>query len=359
MASELNKIMKEVNSNFGEGTLCLASEAKCLHVNRIQWGIFPLDCEMGGGVPLGRVIQLHGPYSSGKTTLALYLARNVQKYSKQKMIAWIDAEGVFDTEWAKQVGVDLGKLLICRPQTGQKGLDIAEELVKTRECGLLVIDSIANIAPKEELEGAMEDQQIGLLARVINKFIRKITMALQPDSLTDNKMRNDAIVLLLNQERDTINPYAPKTTPGGRGKDFASSVTIEIRRGSWISEGTGEDKDIVGQEIFFKIEKNKTAAPKRTGMFDFYFKNTKMFHIGEIDNGKTILNYAIQHSIIQRSGSFYTFESKKWQGRESAIEYFKHHPEDFQKVSDRVLQLYAVNNISVTKEVEEKEEKGA
>jgi recombination protein RecA len=354
MGSELNRVVKEINNNFGEGTLCLASEAKTLPVKRLLWGIFSLDCEIGGGVPLGRVIQLHGPYSSGKTTLALYLAKNVQQLAKQKMVAWVDTEGVFDIEWAKQMGINLDKLLICRPQTGQRGLDIAEEVVKTHECGLLVIDSIANITPKEEIENAMEDQQIGLLARIVNKFIRKVTMALQPEGLIDEKMRNDCIILLLNQERSTINPYQPKTTPGGRGKDFASSVTIELRRGSWISEGTGEDKDIVGQEIYFKVEKNKTAPPQRTGLFDFYFKNTDSFKIGEIDNNKSILNYAIQHTVIQRSGSFYIFEGKKWQGKDAAIEYFKHHPEDFQKVKDRVLQLYSITNISVLEDKNDK-----
>lgn len=355
--SELNKVIKDINKTYGEGTVCLASDAKVLPIRRIEWGIFSLDCELGGGLPYGRVVQLHGPYSSGKTTLALHLARNVQKSARQKMVAWIDAEGAFDTEWAKSQGVDLTKLIICRPDAGQKGLDIAEELVRTRECGLLVVDSLANIVPKEELENSMEDQQMGLLARVINKFIRKVTMALQPiDGMLEEKNSNDCIVLLLNQERATMDKYHPITTPGGMGKDFASSITVSIRRGTWIAEKQGDQEIVVGYEIFFKIEKNKTAPPKRDGTFDFYLRTTPNFNVGEVDNMKSVILYGIQHNIIERKGSFYTFNGKRCQGKEEIIEYLKKSPDEYELMKNQVLKLYSVNMSIDTGGKHEKEE---
>jgi len=316
---KLEEVLERVNKTYGSGTICRASEAKTLPVERVESGVFALDYEIGGGFPKSRVTQIHGPFSSGKSLIGLKLTKSVQSQKRNSVVFWLDLEGVFDKEWAEVNGVDLKRLLISQPEYGQKGLDIAEEVVRSRECGLLVVDSVAAVIPKEEQEVSIEEWQMGLQARVINKFIRKITSALQPTDLRDYKTANECIVLLLNQERATMDKFHPIVTPGGWGKEFAASIVIGLRRGDWIEE----DKRKVGHEICFRVEKNKTYTARRDGLFDFYIDETKGFKKGEIDNVKSIVLVGIDRGFIKRSGSYYSFIGKRFQGREELVDHFK------------------------------------
>lgn len=347
----LASTIAKINKTYGEGTCIFASDAKALEVERVPWGIFSIDVEIGGGVPMGRITQIHGPYSSGKTTLAVKLAAQVQKLPKVNKVAWIDAEGAFDRKWFEGLGMDMKKTIIVQPDEGPKGLDMAEELVRTREIGLLVVDSVANIVPIKEIEESIENQGMALHARLINKFIRKISMALMPGNLTGSG--NKCIVLLLNQERQTMNKYQPIVTPGGMGKEFAASLILGIRRGDWIS---GESaKMIAGHEIHFKVEKNKTYPPKREGMFDFYFKPCHPFQAGDIDNEKSVILYGIEKFIIERTGSIYHFDGKKFKGKEPLLEYFKDHPEKVERLKEQLIAVTpARNTIEVNGHVKKK-----
>jgi recombination protein RecA len=314
----------------------MASDAKSINVKRLPTGIFALDVEIGGGLPQGRIVAIHGPESSGKTTMAAKFAGQVQKKPKQNKVAWIDLEGAFDRDWFEKQGMDLDKTILVQPDAGAKGLDIAEELLRTGELGMLVVDSVAMVVPDQEIEESIEHQGMALQARLINKFMRKIGMALQPGDLTGEG--NQCIVLLLNQERATMDKYHPIVTPGGKGKEFAASIIIGIRRGDWIAE-EGDAKKFVGHEIHFKTEKNKCSPPKKAGVFDFYFSACHPFEAGAVDNEKSILLYGVEKFIIERSGSIYSYKGQKFKGKEELLEYFKGHPKEVEDIKQQLLQI--------------------
>jgi recombination protein RecA len=331
----LEKALNQINKTYGVGTVVRGDQASSLKIERVSWGAFALDVETGGGVPKGRIVSIHGPFSSGKTSLALKLAHQVQQNEEPNKVVWVDAEGALDLPWAEKLGLDLKKTYIVQPDEGPKGLDIAEELVKTKEIGLLVIDSVANIVPTQETESSMEEWQMGLHARLINKFIRKISMALQPGNLTG--AGNKCIVTLLNQERATMDKYHPITTPGGKGKEFAASIIVALRRGDWISDEEG--KKVMGHEIHFKVEKNKTFPPKREGSFDFYFMDGPLFKGGEIDNEKSVILYGVEKSFIERAGAIYRYRNQAFKGKEELLKFFKSHPAEIHHLRDKLIDV--------------------
>lgn len=343
----LASVMAAINKTYGQGTIAMASDAKSINVKRLSTGIFALDVETGGGLPQGRVVSIHGPESSGKTTLAAKFAGQVQKKPKQNRVAWVDLEGAFDREWFEKQGMDLDKTILVQPDAGAKGLDIAEELLRTGELGMLVVDSVSMVVPDQEIEESIEHQGMALQARLINKFMRKIGMAMQPGDLTGDG--NQCIVLLINQERATMDKYHPITMPGGKGKEYAASIIIGIRRGDWIAE-EGDAKKFVGHEIHFKTEKNKCSPPKKAGVFDFYFSDCDPFKAGAVDNEKSVILYGVEKFIIERAGSIYKYKNQAFKGKEELLEYFKAHPKEVEELKSRLIDVTP----RLSKEVEEK-----
>jgi recombination protein RecA len=314
------QVMNKINKTYGEGTVVLGNEAKHMKVRRIKSGIFDLDYEIGGGFPLGRVVQIHGPFSSGKTTIAMLLAAQIQKKKSKNLVAYLDVEGTFDIDWAKTLGVQPDKLLLPpNVMSGQAALNIAEELVQTGDLGLVVIDSLAAVTPNEEVDAPIDNWTMGLQARLINKFIRKIVVANSKKS--EDGTDNECIVLMLNQERDSMDKYKPIQTPGGRGKDFASSLTIQIRKGEWIEDGKGSKKKVVGHVINFKVLKNKTFPRAREGQFDFYFDKASWgMKKGQVDNTKSIVLKAIELGLIKQGGAWFSYNGKQYQGQDKLVE---------------------------------------
>jgi len=333
-------IMTQINRTYGEGTVIYGSQAGALKIDRVSTGVFSLDIEIGGGLPKSRIVQIHGPWSSGKTSLAIKISQQVQMLKPpHNKVVWIDAGEGFDMDWAISLGMDMDNLIIVRPDEGPKGLDIAEEFVKSGEIGLLVVDSVAHIVPTAEIEESLENQQMGLHARLINKFIRKISMALQSKNLKEKG--NPCIVLLLNQERQTMDKYHPITTPGGMGKEFAASIVIGLRRGEWIGD-TKNTKKIVGHEIKFKVEKNKTFPPKKEGAFDFYFSDCDPMKAGSIDTEKSVVLYGIEREFIHRGGAIYTYNGTKFKGKSELLSYFEKNPSEVAKIKEQILAVIPV-----------------
>ena len=327
-AAAIKRVMNAINKSYGEGTIVLGSEAKKLKVRRIKSGIFELDYELGGGFPLKRIVQIHGPFSSGKTSIAFKLASSVQKKKQKFMVGYIEVEGTLDIDWAKTLGIDEDKLVLPpEVPNGQAALNIAEELVKTGEFGLVVIDSLAQVTPQEEIDNPVEKWTMGLQARLINKWIRKIVPALHVKA--EDGTDNECILLILNQERDSMDQYAPPITPGGRGKDFAASINVQIRKGDWIDNGkTGSAKKSVGHEIKFNVRKNKTFARARTGVMDFYFSDAVSSGMkkGQFDNIKSIVLKSVDLGLIIRAGAFYKYKGKKYQGQKRLVEALEKSP---------------------------------
>lgn len=300
--------IKEIQEKYGEGSLMRLGEVKRVNVDVIPTGSISLDLALGiGGIPRGRVIEIYGPESSGKTTLCLHIVSEAQK--KGGVAAYIDAEHALDPEYAKKIGVNLGDLLISQPDTGEQALDIVESLVKSGGIDVIVIDSVAALTPRAEIEGEMDQQHMGLQARLMSHALRKLTAIVA---------KSNTSIIFINQLRMKIGIMFgnPETTPGGMALKFYSSVRIEIRKAAQIQAA----EKIVGNRVKVKIVKNKIAAPFRTCEFDILYNEG-------ISKYSDVVNAGVKYGVLAKSGSWYNYgEQKMGQGVEGSRQFLKENP---------------------------------
>jgi recombination protein RecA len=305
----LDMAMSQIERQFGKGSIMKMGDAALVKSEVISTGALAVDLALGiGGVPRGRVVEIYGPESSGKTTLSLHIVAEAQRNGG--IAAFIDAEHALDPIYAKALGVDVDELLISQPDTGEQALEIADMLVRSGALDVVVIDSVAALVPRAEIEGEMGDTHVGLQARLMSQALRK---------LTANLNRSKTTCIFINQLREKIGVMfgSPETTPGGRALKFYSSVRIDIRRIESIKDG-GEN---VGNRCRVKIVKNKMAPPFRQAEFDIMF--------GEgISREGSLLDVAVDLGIVRKSGAWFTFESEQLgQGRENAKRFLRENPE--------------------------------
>ncbi|MBI2121544.1 MAG: recombinase RecA [Candidatus Sungbacteria bacterium] len=311
----LESAVKEIQEKYGEGSIMKLGEAKRVDVDAIPTGSFLLDAALGvGGVPRGRIIEIFGPESGGKTTLALHIVREAQR--KGGLAAFIDAEHALDPEYAKRLGVKINDLLISQPDTGEQALDIVESLVRANAVDVIVVDSVAALTPKAEIEGEMGQQHMGLQARLMSHALRKLTAIVG---------KSKTVVIFINQIRMQIGIMwgNPETTPGGKALKFYSSVRIDIRRAAQIKKG----EEIVGNRVKAKVVKNKVAPPFKVAEFDLFF--------GEgISYEAEIINAALAHDIVKKSGASFTYGNVRLgHGFDAAKNYLKENT----KVRDEIM----------------------
>lgn len=314
----IENAIHEIQAKFGEGAIMKLGDARKVDVDAIPTGSLSLDLALGvGGVPRGRIIEIFGPESSGKTTLALSISAQAQK--KGGVCAFVDAEHALDPEYAKKLGVKIEDLLISQPDTGEQALEIVESLVRSQGLDVVVIDSVAALTPQAEIEGDMSSQQIGLQARLMSKALRKLT------SIT---ARSKTVVIFINQIRMQIGIMFgnPETTPGGKALKFFSSVRIDVRRAAQIKKG----EETIGNRVRVKIVKNKVAAPFRTAEFDILY-NEGISYEGDI------LNMAEKYNIIKKSGASYTYDKiSLGRGYDNARQFLKDNPEITQEIVKKI-----------------------
>lgn len=314
----LNNTIKAIEKQFGKGSIMKLGENATMNMEVISTGCISLDIALGvGGIPRGRVIEIFGPESSGKTTVALHCIAQAQK--EGGMAAFIDAEHALDPLYAKKLGVDISNLLVSQPDNGEQALEITEALVRSGAIDVVVIDSVAALVPKAELDGEMGDVHVGLQARLMSQALRK---------LTGHIGKSNAVVIFINQIREKIGiVYGnPETTTGGRALKFYSSLRLEVRKGESIKQGTEQ----IGIRTKVKVVKNKVAPPFKTVEFDI------MYGTGISKEGD-VLDMGADLEVIQKSGSWYSFEGERMgQGRENSKEYLKTNPEIYKICAERI-----------------------
>ncbi len=315
----LAETLDEIKQRFGEGAIMKLTGIRPVDVDAIPTGSIDLDAAIGvKGVPKGRVVEIFGPESTGKTTLALHILAQAQK--RGGIGAFIDAEHSLDPDYAKRIGVDVGELLISQPDTGEQALEIVEALVRSRSIDAIVIDSVAALTPKSEIEGEMGDQQIGLQARLMSKALRKLAGIIS---------KTQTLIIFLNQTRMKIGMMFgnPETTPGGMALKFYSSVRIRLKRIAQIKQ----KDEIIGSRIKAKVVKNKVAAPFKTAEFDIYY-NEGISQIADI------INTALKLDVVKKKGGWYEFEEQKiGQGIGAAKNFLKANPKLAAKIKSEVL----------------------
>ena len=315
----LENAMKKIEKDFGKGAIMrLGDLAEKMNLEVISSGSLAVDLAVGvGGYPRGRVIEIYGPESSGKTTLALHAIASAQKAGG--IAAFIDAEHALDPVYARHLGVDTADLLISQPDNGEQALEITEELVRSGAIDIIVVDSVAALVPKAEIEGEMGDSHVGLQARLMSQALRKLTGIIS---------KSKAIVIFINQLREKVGIMFgnPETTTGGRALKFYASVRMEIRKGEAIKSGT----DVIGNRARIKVVKNKVAPPFREAYFDIMF--------GEgISKSGELLDLAVQLGIVQKSGAWFGYgETRLGQGRDNTKIYLEEHPELFAEIEKQV-----------------------
>ncbi|HHY06531.1 MAG TPA: recombinase RecA [Clostridia bacterium] len=319
----LEMALSSIEKQFGKGSIMrLGEESTKLHVDTISTGILTLDLALGvGGVPRGRVIEIYGAESSGKTTIALHIIAEAQKAGG--IAAFIDAEHALDPLYARNLGVDIDNLLISQPDTGEQALEIAEALVRSGAVDVVVIDSVAALVPRAEIEGEMGDSHVGLQARLMSQALRKLTGAI-------SKSRTTAIFINQIREKVGIMFGNPEVTPGGRALKFYSSVRMEVRRLETLKSGT----DIVGTRTRIKVVKNKIAPPFKQADFDIMY--------GEgVSREGSILDLGVDLEIVEKSGAWYSYQDTRLgQGRENAKQYLKDNAELAKEIEIKVRETF-------------------
>lgn len=310
--------VQQIKERFGDGAIMRLGEAKRMVVEGVPSGCLSLDVALGNGMPRGRIIEVFGPESSGKTTLALHVIAEVQKSGGTA--AFVDAEHALDPDYSKKIGVDINNLLISQPDTGEQALEIVETLVRSNAVDVIVVDSVAALVPKAEIEGDMGDSHMGLQARLMSQALRKLSGVVSKTS---------TVVIFINQIRMKIGVFFgnPETTPGGNALKFYSSLRIEVRRSAQIKQG----EKIIGNRVKVKIVKNKVAPPFRTTEFDI------MYNEGISVTGD-LLDMGIAYGVVGKSGNSYSFgEEKLGVGRENAKVYLKANPKLMKEIRKRIL----------------------
>ncbi|MEI4830988.1 recombinase RecA [Bacillus sp. FJAT-53711] len=305
----LDMALKQIEKQFGKGSIMKLGEQAERKISTVPSGSLALDVALGvGGYPRGRIIEIYGPESSGKTTVSLHAIAEVQRQGGQA--AFIDAEHAMDPVYAQKLGVNIDELLLSQPDTGEQGLEIAEALVRSGAIDIIVIDSVAALVPKAEIEGEMGDSHVGLQARLMSQALRKLSGAIN---------KSKTIAIFINQIREKVGVMFgnPETTPGGRALKFYSTVRLEVRRAEQLKQGN----DIVGNKTKIKVVKNKVAPPFRVAEVDIMY--------GEgISREGEILDMASELDIVQKSGAWYSYnEERLGQGRENAKQFLKENPE--------------------------------
>ena len=315
----LETALQQLDKQFGKGTVMRLGENVAMQVEAISTGSVSLDVALGiGGVPRGRIVEIYGPESSGKTTIALHVIASAQKMGGEA--AFIDAEHALDPVYAKALGVDTDSLLVSQPDTGEQALEVAEALVRSGAIDVLVVDSVAALVPKAEIEGEMGDSFVGLQARLMSQALRKLAGAIS---------KSNCVVIFINQLREKIGVMYgnPETTTGGRALKFYSSVRIEIRRIEHLKNGT----TLIGSRTRAKVVKNKIAPPFKEAEFDIMY-GEGISKIGEL------VDMGLKFGFLQKSGAwFYMDEERLGQGRDSAKQYFKDHPEIAEQLQAKIV----------------------
>ena len=332
----LANALKKIEKNFGKGSIMKFGDKIDTRISTVPSGSLALDVALGvGGYPRGRIIEIYGPESSGKTTVSLHAIAEVQKQGGTA--AFIDAENALDPTYAKALGVDIDELLLSQPDTGEQGLEIADALVSSGAVDIIVIDSVAALVPRAEIEGEMGQSHVGLQARLMSQALRKLSGSI-------NKTKTIAIFINQIREKVGIMFGNPEVTPGGRALKFYSTVRLEVRRAEQLKQGT----DIVGNHTKIKVVKNKVAPPFKVAEVDIMY--------GEgISREGELLDMAAEKDIIDKSGAWYAYKGDRiGQGRENAKKYMREHPEMFEEVNKLVRAAYGIGD-----EVEEVEEKVA
>lgn len=343
----LNEALKKIEKDFGKGSIMRLGDHAKLNIESIPTGCLSLDMALGiGGIPKGRITEIYGPESSGKTTLTLHVIAECQK--KGGTAAFIDAEHALDPQYARNLGVDIDKLIVSQPDNGEQGLDIAEALVRSGAVDLVVVDSVAALVPKTEIEGAMGDATIGLQARLMSQAMRKLSGVIS---------KTNSTVIFINQLREKIGIMfgSPETTTGGKALKFYSSVRLDIRKFDVIKQkeetAAGKKEDvIVGNRVRVKVVKNKVAPPFKVVEFDI------MYGTG-ISREGDILDVAVDRGIVDKAGAWFSYNGEKLgQGRENVKQLFKEKPELMEEIELKVRQAYKKEDEEAAEEAEQNTE---
>lgn len=325
-AEILAQTIKEIEKTYGKGSIMRLGDTVKVDEDAISSGSLLIDEALGiGGYPRGRIIEIYGPESSGKTTLALQAISEIQK--KGGKAAYIDAENAIDPTYAKNLGVQIDDLILSQPDSGEQALEIAELLIKSGAIDLLVVDSVAALVPQAELDGIMSDSSMGLQARLMSKAMRKLSGVMNKSKCT---------VIFINQLREKIGVVYgnPETTTGGRALKFYASIRIEVRKGEAIKQGT----DIIGNKVNVKIVKNKVAPPFKTATIEIRY--------GEgVSRVSEIIDLAVQYDIIEKSGAWFSFNGEKiGQGRENVRLFLNSHPDVYDQIDQQIQQMIKNKN---------------
>jgi len=338
----LNLVLTQIERNFGKGTIMRLGDATRMKVETIPTGALTLDLALGGGIPKGRVIEIYGPESSGKTTLALHMIAEVQKAGG--VAAFVDAEHALDPTYSAAIGVDIENLLVSQPDTGEAALEIVDQLVRSAAVDIIVVDSVAALVPRAEIEGEMGDSHMGLQARLMSQALRKIT---------GNIGKSGCTVIFLNQLRQKIGvTYGnPETTTGGNALKFYASVRLDIRRIQTLKKGSEE----YGNRAKVKVAKNKVAPPFRIAEFDIIFGHG-------ISSLGCLVDMAEETGVIIRKGAWYSYNGDNiGQGRDNTIKYLEENPEFTKDVEQQVRQklemgaVVSANSVAPPEELDEEE----
>ena len=321
----LEQVLLDIEKQFGKGSVMRLGDNEHVEVDTVPSGSISLDVALGiGGYPKGRIIEVYGPESSGKTTFALHAIAEVQKAGGRA--AFIDAEHALDPTYAAKIGVNINDLLLSQPDNGEQALEICEALVRSGAIGIIVIDSVAALVPQAEIEGEMGDSHVGLQARLMSQALRKLSGIIS---------KTNTVAIFINQLREKVGVMFgnPEGTPGGRALKFYSSVRLEIRKGEQIKNGT----DIVGNKTNIKVVKNKMAAPFKTCTIDI------MYGEGISKTGE-LLDLASDAGIVEKSGAWYAYKGEKiGQGRDNAREYLKKNEKVYDEINKKVREYYGLN----------------
>lgn len=328
----LDDAIKQIEKQYGKGSVMRLGDRSAVSVDVIPSGSLTLDLALGvGGYPKGRIVEIYGPESSGKTTLTLHAIAEVQKQGGRA--AFIDAEHAIDPEYARNLGVNIDELILSQPDSGEQGLEIAETLVRSGAIDLVVIDSVAALVPQVELDGEMGDSQMGLQARLMSKALRKLSGVMN---------KTDCTIIFINQLREKIGVMFgnPETTTGGRALKFYSSIRIEIRRSEAIKNGT----EITGNKTNIKVVKNKVAPPFKTTQVDIIY-GKGISRTGEV------IDLAVEKDIVDKAGAWYAYKGEKiGQGRENAKSFLEQHPVIMEEITEAIKATFEIVEETLNKE---------
>ena len=333
----IESAMSQIEKQFGKGSVMKLGEDSTLSIDSISTGCLDLDIALGiGGVPKGRIVEIYGPESSGKTTVALHIAAEAQKAGGA--VAFIDAEHALDPSYARKIGVDTENLIVSQPDTGEQGLEIAEALVRSGAIDVLVVDSVAALVPRAEIEGEMGDSHVGLQARLMSQALRKLAGTIS---------KTNCVAIFINQLREKVGVMFgnPETTTGGRALKFYASVRLDVRRIDSIKQADA----IIGNRTRVKVMKNKVAPPFKQAEFDI------MYNEG-ISRTGNIVDVGVKENIVQKSGAWFSYgDVRLGQGRENAKQYLKENPEVALEIENQIREKYSlplyVGEVAVKQEV--------